>query len=34
MFLFDGPELVGERVYFDVLTILAQLGLAPGDLSP
>jgi steroid delta-isomerase-like uncharacterized protein len=33
MFLFDGPELIGERVYFDALTILAQLGLTPGDLA-
>jgi steroid delta-isomerase-like uncharacterized protein len=33
IFLFDGPDLVGERVYFDVLTILAQLGLTPGDLA-
>jgi predicted ester cyclase len=30
MFLFEGEKLVGERVYFDVLTILAQLGLGPG----
>jgi steroid delta-isomerase-like uncharacterized protein len=32
MFLFDGPDLVGERVYFDVLTIFGQLGLGPADL--
>jgi steroid delta-isomerase-like uncharacterized protein len=33
MFLFDGERLVGERVYFDVLTILGQLGLGPGELG-
>lgn len=34
LFIFEGERLVCERVYFDALTILAQLGLAPGDLSP
>jgi steroid delta-isomerase-like uncharacterized protein len=34
LFLFEDDRLVCERVYFDVLTILAQLGLAPGDVSP
>jgi steroid delta-isomerase-like uncharacterized protein len=29
-FLFEGPELVCERVYFDTATILVQLGLGPG----
>ncbi|RSS84362.1 ester cyclase [Streptomyces sp. WAC06614] len=29
LFLFEGRELVCERVYFDALTVLAQLGLAP-----
>jgi steroid delta-isomerase-like uncharacterized protein len=28
MFIFDHDQLVCERVYFDALTILAQLGLA------
>jgi steroid delta-isomerase-like uncharacterized protein len=28
LFLFEGDRLVCERVYFDVLTIMAQLGLA------
>ncbi len=28
LFMFDGENLVGERVYFDVLTILGQLGIA------
>jgi len=29
LFLFDEDRLVGERVYFDVLTIMSQLGLGP-----
>jgi steroid delta-isomerase-like uncharacterized protein len=29
-FLFEGEELVCERVYFDALTLLSQLGLVPG----
>jgi steroid delta-isomerase-like uncharacterized protein len=29
LFLFDEDRLVCERVYFDTLTILAQLGIAP-----
>jgi steroid delta-isomerase-like uncharacterized protein len=29
-FLFEDDRLVCERVYFDVLTILRQLGLVPG----
>jgi predicted ester cyclase len=33
IFGFDGGGLVYERVYFDLLTILAQLGLAPGDVA-
>jgi steroid delta-isomerase-like uncharacterized protein len=33
LFIFEDERLVCERVYFDVLTILAQLGLAPGDLT-
>ncbi len=28
LFLFDGDRIVCERVYFDALTILAQLGIA------
>src|SRR6476661_8725443 len=28
-FLFEGEQLVCERVYFDLATILGQLGLAP-----
>ena len=28
-FIFDGDRIVCERVYFDQLTILRQLGLAP-----
>jgi hypothetical protein len=28
LFLFEGEKLVCERVYFDQLTILRQLGLA------
>ena len=31
IFGFEGSGLVYERVYFDLLTILAQLGLVPGD---
>jgi limonene-1,2-epoxide hydrolase len=30
LFEFDGERIVCERVYFDQLTILSQLGLAPG----
>ena|SRR6516165_5261440 len=33
LFLFEHDRLVCERVYFDALTILAQLGLA-GSLPP
>ena len=33
-FLFEGDELVCERVYFDQLTILRQLGLAHEMSSP
>jgi steroid delta-isomerase-like uncharacterized protein len=33
MFLFEGERLVCERVYFDVLTILSQLGLGAGELG-
>ncbi len=29
-FLFEGDRLVCERAYFDALTILVQLGVAPG----
>lgn len=29
-FLFEGEQLVCERVYFDALTILGQLGIASG----
>ena len=29
IFIFDGDRVACERVYFDSLTILAQLGLAP-----
>ena len=29
-FIFDGDRLVCERVYFDQLTIMRQLGLIPG----
>lgn len=28
LFLFDGEQLICERVYFDALTILSQLGIA------
>ena len=28
LFIFDGDRIVCERVYFDALTILAQLGIA------
>jgi steroid delta-isomerase-like uncharacterized protein len=34
IFLFEGDRLVCERAYFDALTILAQLGLAPRALQP
>jgi steroid delta-isomerase-like uncharacterized protein len=30
-FLFEGEDLVCERVYFDALTLLTQLGLVGGD---
>ena len=35
MFLFEGPDLVCERMYFDLLTVLRQLGIArdPTTLS-
>ena len=33
MFLFEGDELVCERVYFDAGTILRQLGIAHDPLS-
>ena len=33
IFGFEGEGLVYERVYFDLLTILAQLGLTPGDAA-
>ena len=34
-FLFEGERIVCERVYFDQITILRQLGLAhdPGSLA-
>jgi steroid delta-isomerase-like uncharacterized protein len=32
LFMFEDERLVCERVYFDVLTILAQLGVAPGAM--
>ncbi|MCP3819391.1 ester cyclase [Streptomyces sp. A3M-1-3] len=30
LFLFEGEQLVCERIYFDSATILSQLGLVPG----
>jgi steroid delta-isomerase-like uncharacterized protein len=33
IFEFEGDRIVCERVYFDALTILAQLGLTPGDIA-
>jgi steroid delta-isomerase-like uncharacterized protein len=33
LFLFDGDKLVCERVYFDLLTILGQLGIAASPVS-
>lgn len=33
LFLFDEDRLVCERVYFDLLTILAQLGLAQSTIA-
>ncbi len=30
LFLFEGDRMVCERTYFDVLTILTQMGVAPG----
>ena len=33
VFGFEGDGLVYERVYFDLLTILVQLGLARGDAA-
>ena len=32
-FVFDGDELVCERVYFDQLTVMRQLGLAHESAS-
>jgi steroid delta-isomerase-like uncharacterized protein len=32
LFLFDDSRIVCERVYFDSLSVLAQLGLVPGQL--
>jgi steroid delta-isomerase-like uncharacterized protein len=34
LFVFEGEQLVCERVYFDKLTILRQLGLARDPRSP
>ncbi len=34
LFLFDGDRIVCERVYFDALTILAQLGIAGSLPAP
>ena len=34
VFEFEGEGLVCERVYFDTATILAQLGLLPGQIEP
>ena len=34
LFLFEGEQLVCERVYFDQLTILRQLGLGRDPRSP
>jgi steroid delta-isomerase-like uncharacterized protein len=34
LFLFDDDRLVCERVYFDLVTIFAQLGLTPQSISP
>jgi steroid delta-isomerase-like uncharacterized protein len=31
VFVFEGEDLVCERVYFDTATILAQLGVLPGN---
>ena len=35
VFVFEGEDLVGERVYYDVATVLRQLGVArdPGTLT-
>jgi steroid delta-isomerase-like uncharacterized protein len=33
LFLFEGEKLVCERVYFDVLTILGQLGIAASPMG-
>jgi steroid delta-isomerase-like uncharacterized protein len=33
-FTFDGPDLRRETVYYDELTLLAQLGVLPADLLP
>ena len=32
VFMFEGEQLVCERVYFDTATILGQLGLVPGSV--
>jgi steroid delta-isomerase-like uncharacterized protein len=35
IFVFDGGDrIVCERVYFDLVTILSQLGLAPQSVAP
>jgi steroid delta-isomerase-like uncharacterized protein len=33
MFLFDGEQLICERVYFDAATVMRQLGIAHDPLS-
>ena len=33
VFVFEGENLVCERVYFDTATILSQLGVIPGQLG-
>jgi steroid delta-isomerase-like uncharacterized protein len=33
MFIFDGDKLICERVYFDQMTVLRQLGIARDPLS-
>ena len=32
-FAFEGERIVSERVYFDAMTILSQLGLLDDDVS-
>jgi steroid delta-isomerase-like uncharacterized protein len=34
IFFFDGDKIANERIYFDTLTIMSQLGIAASPIAP